>query len=100
MAEHRSSDHPRHVDSGLTADEVEQRQRLDGSFEESETVRRDTTEPLPPDVLEQRQRIDGTVDQGGRFDEPSDEPLSPDQLEQRERLEDDDEEPWPDDDED
>lgn len=71
----------------LTPDELEQRQRADGTWEEPSSFD-DAGAPPSPDVLEQRQRLDGTVDRSAYGD--SDEPLTPDMIEQRQEIEDDD----------
>jgi hypothetical protein len=47
------------------------------------------TGPLTADELEQRRRADGTFEEPGIVDEVPDEPLSPDQIEQRQIVEDD-----------
>lgn len=60
MAENTSPD-----TSGLTPDELEQRQRADGTFDEEPAV--DADGPLDPDEIEQRQVIELDED-----DEPRD----------------------------
>lgn len=72
-----------------SADELEQRQRPDGTFED-EPEGDEAAEPLSPDVLEQRRRADGELDPPGAVD-ASDEPLTPDMIEQRQVVEEDDE---------
>jgi hypothetical protein len=77
----------------LTADELEQRQRADGTWEPSTTTT-STDGPLSPDQLEQRQRLDGSFDDG-TDDLEVDGPLTPDMIEQRQVIEDDDAEDHP-----
>jgi hypothetical protein len=77
----------------LTADELEQRQRADGTWEPSTTTA-PIDEPLSPDQLEQRQRLDGSFDDGAH-DVEADGPLTPDMIEQRQVIEDDDAEDHP-----
>lgn len=79
------------TDPEPTADELEQRQRPDGSIEAQEVVDDGSDEPLTPDMIEQRERLDGSLEQPGTVEEESDEPLSPDMIEQRRVVEDDDE---------
>jgi hypothetical protein len=55
----------------------------------------DPSIPLTPDELEQRQRADGTFESDSAFDEEVDEPLTPDMIEQRQVIEADDEEEHP-----
>lgn len=81
MAEHASPD------------ELEQRQRLDGSLDEPSTIAGEEG-PLDPDELEQRRRADGSVDEATER-EGADAPRSPDELEQRQVLEEDDREGYP-----
>lgn len=104
LAEHTSPDRPARdasdrTDAELSADELEQRQRPDGTFDEPTTVGGSASDPLTPDELEQRQRADGSYEDVGTVDDPSSDPLTPDELEQRGVLEDDDEEPPVEDDE-
>lgn len=80
-------------DAELTPDEVEQRQRPDGSVDE-EPVDETAESPLSPDEIEQRQRPDGGVEGHTTVEDPSGEPLTPDEIEQRQRVGDDDEEDW------
>lgn len=78
--------------SELTPDELEQRQRPDGTYEEETAVGADG--PLDPDEIEQRQDADGTVGSPGTLDEETDEPLDPDEIDQRRVVEsDEDDEP-------
>lgn len=49
----------------------------------------DATAPLTADELEQRQRADGTFEPPGPIDEVPDRPLTPDEVEQRQIVEDD-----------
>jgi hypothetical protein len=85
MAQEREHDEQK---PGSTPDEVEQRQRADGTYEEP-TSADDTDEPLSPDMLEQRRRYDGTFDEPDEV--PDEPPLSPDMIEQRQVVEYDDE---------
>lgn len=87
------NDRPNPPDAELSPDEVEQRQRPDGSLEE-EPVDETAAEPLSPDEIEQRQAPDGTIEGHTTILDPSDEPLSPDEIEQRQSVGDDDEEEW------
>jgi hypothetical protein len=80
----RSQREPR---SELTADEVEQRQRADGTWEEP-TITGPDDGPLTPDQIEQRRGLDGSLE-GAPDDLASDVPLTPDVLEQRQVVEDD-----------
>jgi hypothetical protein len=77
----------------LSADELEQRQRDEGTWEPATTVT-SADEPLSPDQLEQRQRLDGSFDDEDRY-EDADGPLTPDMIEQRQVIEDDDAEDHP-----
>jgi hypothetical protein len=71
-----------------SADQLEQRQRPDGSLEEPDTIDDASGGPLSPDEIEQRQRLDGSVATGTL--QSSGEPLDPDELEQRQEVADDD----------
>lgn len=51
----------------LSPDELEQRQRADGSYEEDATADEDLDQPLTPDEIEQRQIVEADED-----DEPRD----------------------------
>lgn len=77
----------------LSPDELEQRQRADGTFETPELGADTPGQVADPDVIEQHQRADGRVEGddlvGG--DVP-DRPLSPDELEQRLVVDDDEDE--------
>lgn len=78
-----------------TPDEIEQRQRLDGTVEQDTPRRREDTDgPLSPDEIEQRQSAthDDEVDLEG-----ADHPLTPDEIEQRTVVGGDDDEPLVDD---
>jgi hypothetical protein len=46
---------------------------------------------LTPDELEQRQRADGTFEEDPALEDVPDHPLTPDEIEQRQVVEDDDE---------
>lgn len=73
-------------------DELEQRQRLDGTYETDDDR---PGEGLDPDVLEQRRRADGSFDRD-ELDDVTGEPLDPDVIEQRRGVgDDDDDEPGP-----
>jgi hypothetical protein len=78
--------------SELTPDELEQRQRADGTWEPSTTIGAGDDVPRTPDEFEQRQRLDGTFD---TRDEHTDEVLTPDMIEQRQLVEHDDDEDRP-----
>lgn len=82
MAEHEP-------DTELTADEVEQRQRPDGSV--GDEVDATDEGPLSADEVEQRQRPDGTLEGRTTVEETSSDPLTPDELDQRRRISEDDE---------
>lgn len=73
----------------LTPDEIEQRQRPDGTVEAAGVADPGLDGPLTPDMVEQRQRADGTVED--TRDDP-DGILSADVLEQRQVVETDDDE--------
>lgn len=85
----------RHTDRGslppLTADELEQRQRADGSYE-TDLEAEAPSEAAAPDVIEQRQRADGRVESSDVVGDLPDHPLSPDEIEQRLVVEDDEDE--------
>jgi hypothetical protein len=73
-----------------TPDQLEQRQRVDGTWEPSNPIGPGDDVPHTPDELEQRQRLDGSFD---TRDEPAGEVLTPDMIEQRQLVEDDDDRP-------
>lgn len=93
MTDERSQDrasNERRAGAEPSPDEVEQRQRPDGSVEEPPPPRVDPDLAESPDVLEQRRRADGTFDEEP-VDEDLEGPVSPDVLEQRQVVEYDDE---------
>jgi hypothetical protein len=51
---------------GLSPDELEQRQRADGTWEEPSVVDDDSDEPLTPDMIEQRQVVEDDSDDAPR----------------------------------
>lgn len=73
----------------LTPDELEQRQRPDGTIDDTDLVGADAADVTTPDELEQRQRPDGAV--VTREDVRGDEVVTADVLEQRQAVGDDDE---------
>jgi hypothetical protein len=74
----------------LTPDELEQRQRPDGTIDDTDLVGADAAgDVTSPDELEQRQRPDGAVVTGE--DVRGDEVVSADVLEQRQLVGDNDE---------
>lgn len=92
MADHTSPDGPGSPDRSageLTPDELEQRQRADGTYERDTSVDSGLGEPLDPDEVEQRQGADGTLGDPGLLDDPTDEPLDADEIDQRRVVEDD-----------
>lgn len=74
-------------------DELEQRQRLDGSLDEPSAIAGEEG-PLDPDELEQRRRADGSIDDDTAR-AGADAPRSPDELEQRQVVEEDDRDEHP-----
>jgi hypothetical protein len=54
------------VGTGLSPDELEQRQRADGTWEETSVVDDDADEPLTPDMIEQRQVVEDDSDDAPR----------------------------------
>lgn len=76
-----------------TPDEIEQRQRPDGTVESDTPRRRTEDAPLSPDQIEQRQSV--TPDEDDGFEDVEG-PLDPDEIEQRLAVGGDDEEPGPD----
>jgi hypothetical protein len=73
----------------LTPDELEQRQRPDGTIDDPDLVDDGAAgDVTTPDELEQRQRLDGAVVSA---EDVPDEPVTPDVLEQRQAVGDDDE---------
>ena len=53
------------------------------------------SEPRSPDEIEQRQRLDGTLEEPTTIDEDAQDVRSPDELEQRQIIEDDDRDDYP-----
>lgn len=66
----------------LSPDEIEQRQRPDGTVEQ-ETPRRPTADDAPRSADEIEQQQPATPDEAGDDLDDAEEPLSPDQIEQR-----------------
>lgn len=86
-----------HDNSGgeLTPDELEQRQRADGSYEQDATADEDLDRPLTPDEIEQRQDAGGTVGSPDPLDDRSGDHLEPDEIDQRRVVEIDDDDDVP-----
>lgn len=68
------------VSTPWTPDEIEQRQRADGTVESDRPAPPDEDAPRSPDEIEQRQTDDDEVDV---LEEEPGRPLSPDEIEQR-----------------
>ena len=88
------SNRPPH-DEARSPDELEQRQPVHGSAQDSYPVVDAEGEPVAPDALEQRLQADGTYNPGV-FHRVTGEALTPDMIEQLQVVEFDDEDERPD----
>jgi hypothetical protein len=75
----------------MTADQWEQRQRLDGGLDDAGAAGITSPEWVDPDVVEQHRGRDGALEEPELVVDPSDGPLTADEIEQRRFIDDDDE---------